>query len=73
VLLDEAREEDAAHRVVHQKPISAETLRVRLGIGSTTARQLVKTVRAEFEANCPPDTVDSGRTDLRDVEPILVA
>jgi hypothetical protein len=48
VLLARAREEDAAHRAACQKPISAETLRVRLGIGATPARQLVKIVRAEF-------------------------
>jgi hypothetical protein len=41
VLLDQARREDAAHRVAHQKPISADTLRIRLGIGATQARRLV--------------------------------
>jgi hypothetical protein len=44
-LLAQARREDAAHRVAHQKPISAETLRV----GAPRARQLVKIVRYEFE------------------------
>ncbi|MGH9223927.1 MAG: hypothetical protein ACRD2W_09145, partial [Acidimicrobiales bacterium] len=48
-LLAQARREDAAHRAAHQKPISADTLRVRLGIGATRARQLVKIVRSEFE------------------------
>lgn len=48
-LLTQARREDAAHRVAHQKPISADTLRVRLGIGAARARQLVKIVRSEFE------------------------
>ncbi|GLZ30915.1 hypothetical protein Lesp02_31040 [Lentzea sp. NBRC 105346] len=48
-LLAQARREDAAHRAVHQKPISADSLRVRLGVGATRARQLVKIVRAEFE------------------------
>lgn len=48
-LLAQARLEDAAHRAAHQKPISADTLRVRLGVGATQARRLVKVVRAEFE------------------------
>jgi len=48
--LDEARREDAVHRVAHQKPISADTLRIRLGIGATQARRLVKIIRAEFQA-----------------------
>lgn len=48
-LLARARREDAAHRAAHQKPISADTLRVRLGVGATRARQLVKIVRSEFE------------------------
>jgi hypothetical protein len=50
-LLEQARREDAVHRAVHQKPISADTLRVRLRIGATSARRLVKIVRAEFQAN----------------------
>lgn len=49
VLLDLARQEDAAHRVAHQKPISADTLRIRLGIGATQARRFVKIIRAEFQ------------------------
>ncbi len=32
-LLALARHEDNAHRLTHQKPISADTLRVRLGVG----------------------------------------
>jgi len=48
-LLARARREDAAHRAAHQRPISAETLRVRLGVGATCARNLTKIVRSEFE------------------------
>nr|WP_330359566.1 hypothetical protein [Actinosynnema sp. ALI-1.44] len=48
LLLEQARQEDAAHRAAHQKPISADTLRVRLGIGAVPARRLVKAVRAEL-------------------------
>lgn len=48
-LLTRARKEDAVHRAVHQTPISADTLRVRLGVGAARARRLVKIVRSEFE------------------------
>jgi hypothetical protein len=48
-LLAQARREDAAHRATRQKPISADTLRVRLGVGAARARRLVKIVRSEFE------------------------
>jgi hypothetical protein len=48
-LLARARREDETHRAAHQKPISAEALRIRLGVGATRARQLVKIVRSEFE------------------------
>ncbi|MEV6445091.1 hypothetical protein [Amycolatopsis sp. NPDC051716] len=54
-LLERARQEDAAHRAAHQKPISADTLRVRLEIGSATARRLVKIVRAKFKTNGASD------------------
>lgn len=50
VLLERARQEDAAHRARTQKPISADTLRMQLGVGSAKARRLVEIVRAEFEA-----------------------
>ncbi|PXY21356.1 MULTISPECIES: hypothetical protein [Pseudonocardiaceae] len=54
-LLSLAREADAAHRAAHQKPISADTLRVQLGIGATQARRLVKAVRSEFQARIEGD------------------
>lgn len=54
-LLESAREADAAHRAAHQKPISADALRVRLGIGATQARRLVKAVRFEFQARVEGD------------------
>ncbi|GAA5115157.1 hypothetical protein [Haloechinothrix salitolerans] len=46
-LLEQARREDAAHREAHQRPISADSLRVRLHIGAGRARQLVKIIRSE--------------------------
>ncbi len=48
VLIAQARREDAAHRAAHQKPISADALRVRLGVGAARARWLVKLIRSEF-------------------------
>nr|WP_216209705.1 hypothetical protein [Amycolatopsis aidingensis] len=54
-LLELAREVDAEHRAAHQKPISADTLRVRLSIGATQARHLVKAVRSEFQARTDGD------------------
>jgi hypothetical protein len=58
-LLEQARREDAAHRATHQKPVSAETLRTRLGIGATRTRHLVKVVRAEYQAPPVREQADS--------------
>lgn len=58
-LLEQARQEDAAHRAAHQKPISADTLRVRLGIGAARARRLVKAVREEYQAQRDQIDVDA--------------
>jgi hypothetical protein len=60
LLLEQARQEDAVHRVAHQKPISADTLRVRLGIGAAPARRMVKAIRAEYQ---PQIAHDPGKTD----------
>ena len=54
-LLELAQEADAAHRAAHQNPISADTLRVQLGIGATQDRRLVKSVRSEFQARIEGD------------------
>lgn len=59
LLLEQARQEDAAHRAAHQKPISADTLRKRLGIGATPARRLVKAIRGEYQAQTFREPVDS--------------
>lgn len=61
-LLDQARREDAAHRMTHQKPISADGLRLRLGIGSAKARLLVKTVRSEFQTRGASRELSDDRT-----------
>lgn len=47
-LIAQARREDAAHRAAHQKPISADALRLRLGVGAARAPWLVKLVRSEY-------------------------
>lgn len=44
-LIDRARREDARHWAEHQRPISAETLRRNLRIGSGRARRLVSIIR----------------------------
>ena len=49
-LIERARQEDAAHRAAHEKPISAETLRARLNIGANRSRRLVEIVRSEVRA-----------------------
>nr|WP_191299985.1 hypothetical protein [Lentzea cavernae] len=69
--LDRAREEDVAHRAEHQKPISAENLRARLRIGAIPARQLVKIIRAEFDASAASDRV--GGMPQRDAESLDMA
>jgi hypothetical protein len=44
-LLADARRIDQAHRLRHHRPVSAETLRRQMGIGSMRARALVQKVR----------------------------
>lgn len=46
-LLHRARAEDVLHWQEHQRPISAETLRKRLAVGTPTARGLVTQLRAD--------------------------
>ncbi|WP_020641478.1 hypothetical protein [Amycolatopsis balhimycina] len=46
-LLDRARHEDTRHWTIHQRPISAETLRKNLRISATRSRMLVSIIRAE--------------------------
>ncbi|MEU3626001.1 hypothetical protein AB0E54_26830 [Amycolatopsis coloradensis] len=70
-LLGLAREADAAHRAVHQKPISADTLRVQLGIGATQARRLVKVVRSEFQTRTEGgQQLNSDQQDAQRSEPL---
>ncbi|AXB48511.1 hypothetical protein A4R43_15100 [Amycolatopsis albispora] len=45
-LLERARREDALHWEQHKRPISAETLRKRLGVGAVRSRELVAAVRS---------------------------
>ncbi|GAA3839204.1 hypothetical protein GCM10022403_084380 [Streptomyces coacervatus] len=46
LLLDQACQVDARHRELHQRPVSAESLRKELHIGTERSRQLVRQVRA---------------------------
>jgi hypothetical protein len=70
-LLELAREADAAHRAAHQKPISADTLRIQLGVGATPARQLVRAVRSEFQARIGGDQrLSSIPQDAERAEPV---
>ncbi|MEV6479313.1 DUF2637 domain-containing protein [Streptomyces sp. NPDC051576] len=45
LLLERARRMDARHRELHQRPVSAESLRKELRIGADRSRQLVALVR----------------------------
>ncbi|WP_328442483.1 DUF2637 domain-containing protein [Streptomyces sp. NBC_00444] len=45
-LLARARQMDARHRALHQRPVSAESLRRELRIGAARSRELVALVRA---------------------------
>jgi hypothetical protein len=49
-LLDRARLADGQHRAIHQRPISAETLRRQLRIGAGRSRSLVARLRSEYAA-----------------------
>jgi hypothetical protein len=49
-LLGEARRIDQAHRLKHHRPVSAETLRKQMQIGSMRARALVRQVRDSHDA-----------------------
>ncbi len=46
-LLHRARAEDVLHWQLHQRPISAETLRKHLRVGAGTARRLVAQLRSD--------------------------
>jgi hypothetical protein len=67
-LLPEARRLDQAHRLQHHRPVSAETLRKQMRIGSMRARALVQQVRGSHDAaahdtqapDFAPQQVDSG-------------
>jgi hypothetical protein len=46
-LLERARQEDIRHWERYRRPISAETLRKRLGVGAARSRLLVSVIRSE--------------------------
>ncbi|MEV4646366.1 DUF2637 domain-containing protein [Saccharopolyspora sp. NPDC049357] len=55
-LRDEAYRLDVQHRHLHQRPISADNLRRRLGIGSRRARALAHHLRQHHQPGTPPAT-----------------
>ncbi|MEC3978726.1 hypothetical protein [Amycolatopsis sp. H20-H5] len=61
-LLDRARHEDARHWTLHQRPISAETLRKKLRISATRSRELVSVVRAEQSSDRTAAAVAAGQS-----------
>jgi hypothetical protein len=70
-LLQRARLEDARHREAVQRPISAETLRKRLGIGAKNSRALVAAIRSERkqQGNTKNPNVNSGEFSILNGEP----
>lgn len=47
-LVERAKQIDARHRELHQRPISAEGLRKALGVGAERSRMLTRLVRSEW-------------------------
>ncbi|SEP48431.1 hypothetical protein [Amycolatopsis saalfeldensis] len=60
-LLGRAREEDESHWARYRRPISAETLRKRLGVGAARSRVLVSAVRSGQVASASPYSVQAVR------------
>jgi hypothetical protein len=58
-LLAEARRIDQAHRLKYHRPVSAETLRKQMRIGSMRARALVQQVR-DYRDPAAPGTEAPG-------------
>ncbi|WP_018635625.1 hypothetical protein [Parafrankia elaeagni] len=56
-LLHRARAEDVLHWQQHQRPISAETLRRRLRIGTPAARRLVAELRSDTHARIEGNSI----------------
>lgn len=52
-LLEQALKVDIRHRQLHQRPVSAESLRKELRIGAVRSRQLVALVRASRNGSSP--------------------
>jgi len=59
-LVHRARVEDARHWEMNRRPISAETLRRRLGIGTRTARDLVTQLRSDSRPRIPDNSDEIG-------------
>jgi hypothetical protein len=66
-LLPEARRIDQAHRLRHHRPVSAETLRKQMRIGSMRARALVQQVRDSHDS-----TVHETYTPDREISSLML-
>ena len=53
LLLGRARQVDAQHRELHRRPVSAESLRKELHIGTERSRQSVRLIRASQNGDAP--------------------
>lgn len=63
--LKRARQEDAGHREVYQRPISAETLRKQLRVGAARSRTLVAMVRADNSHSLGGEAERASRRGIR--------
>lgn len=59
-LLERARRVDARHQALHQRPVSAESLRKELRIGAGKSRELVAMVRASRNARASVPSPEDG-------------
>jgi hypothetical protein len=66
-LLVEARRIDQEHRLQHHRPVSAETLRKQMRIGSMRARALVQQVRDSHESAATPQSEVQPPADVSEV------
>ncbi|WP_410659615.1 hypothetical protein [Amycolatopsis sp. lyj-112] len=53
-LVERAKQIDARHRELHQRPVSAEGLRKALGVGAERSRILTRVVRSEWRGSSHP-------------------
>lgn len=64
-LIEHAQREDTRHWAAHQRPISAETLRKTLRIGTARSRMLVSIIRGERSARQDRSLAMVGQSERR--------